>query len=104
RQAPARRGWRMRRRGCRWQAGVRVDMGWFKRQKAEGAGSPDRALELPGGRVDTNFGGPLRWGLIVLLVGFGGFAVWAGLAPLDAGVTADATVQVAGNRKSVQHL
>ena len=79
-------------------------MGWFSRKQKGTAASDDRSIELPGGRVDTNFGGPLRWGLIVLLVGFGGFAAWAGFAPLDEGVTADATVQVAGNRKSVQHL
>ncbi len=77
-------------------------MGWFSK-KTDNAGA-DRSLELPGEDVDTNFGGPLRWGLIVLLLGFGGFIGWAGFAPLDAGVTADATVQVAGNRKSVQHL
>lgn len=80
-------------------------MGWFsKKGTAHGAASDERSLELPGSRVDTNFGGPLRWGLGVLLLGFGGFVAWAGFAPLDAGVTADATVQVAGNRKSVQHL
>lgn len=80
-------------------------MSWFSRKaNTQAASGADRALELPGGRVDTNFSGPLRWGLAVLLVGFGGFAAWAGFAPLDAGVTADATVQVAGNRKSVQHL
>src|SRR5690606_18385795 len=80
-------------------------MGLFgKKSKADGAVSEERALELPGSRVDTNFGAPLRWGLLVLLLGFGGFAFWAGFAPLDAGVTAEATVQVAGNRKSVQHL
>src|SRR5690606_38452354 len=80
-------------------------MGLFgKKSKADGAVSEERALELPGSRVDTNFGAPLRWGLLVLILGFGGFAAWAGFAPLDAGDTADATVQVAGNRKSVQHL
>lgn len=75
-----------------------------KKAKADDAVSDERALALPGSTVDTNFGAPLRWGLIVLLLGFGGFAAWAGFAPLDAGVTAEATVQVAGNRKSVQHL
>src|SRR5690606_13953918 len=80
-------------------------MGWFsKKAIADDARSEERALELPGSRVDTNFGAPLRWGLMVLILGFGGFAAWAAFAPLDAGVTADATVQVAGNRKSVQHL
>lgn len=80
-------------------------MGWFsKKRKAHDTAGDERALELPGNRVDTNFSGPLRWGLMVLLIGFGGFAAWASFAPLDAGVTADAIVQVAGNRKSVQHL
>lgn len=63
-----------------------------------------QGLETPGSRVDMNFNAPLRWGLAVLLLGFGGFAAWAGFAPLDAGVAAEATVQVAGNRKSIQHL
>ncbi|MFA5521200.1 MAG: HlyD family type I secretion periplasmic adaptor subunit [Castellaniella sp.] len=54
--------------------------------------------------IDTNPRGPLRWGLAVLLLGFGGFILWAGLAPLDAGVVAEATVQVSGHRKVVQHL
>jgi len=54
--------------------------------------------------VDTNARSPLRWGLMVLLIGFGGFALWAAFAPLDAGVTAEAHVQVFGNRKAVQHL
>lgn len=80
-------------------------MGWFsKKPGTDVALSEERTLELPGSRVDTNFSAPLRWGLLVLLLGFGGFAAWAGFAPLDAGVTAEATVQVAGNRKSVQHL
>ncbi len=80
-------------------------MGLFsKNTQAGAAAGAERALELPGSRVDTNFSAPLRWGLLVLLLGFGGFVAWAGFAPLDAGVTADATVQVAGNRKSVQHL
>ncbi|MCC2596151.1 HlyD family type I secretion periplasmic adaptor subunit [Pusillimonas sp. MFBS29] len=64
----------------------------------------DDDLDVPGNKVDTNFTAPLRWGLAVLLIGFGGFAAWAALAPLDAGVPANATVQVFGNRKSVQHL
>lgn len=54
--------------------------------------------------VDTNTHAPLRWGLAVLLIGFGGFIYWSAFAPLDAGVPADATVHVAGNRKTIQHL
>ncbi len=54
--------------------------------------------------VDTNSHSPLRWGLAVLLIGFGGFVYWSAFAPLDAGIPADATVHVAGNRKTIQHL
>ncbi len=74
-------------------------MSWFSR-KAAGVSGHDTNLA----DVDTNLKSPLRWGLMVLLFGFGGFMLWAGFAPLDAGVPAEATVQVFGNRKSVQHL
>ena len=60
--------------------------------------------EVNANEVDTNASSPLRWGLLVLLLGFGGFALWAAFAPLDAGITAEAHVQVFGNRKAVQHL
>lgn len=61
-------------------------------------------LDEPVLDVDTDSRSPLRWGLVILLIGFGGFAYWAAFAPLDAGVPADATVHVAGNRKTIQHL
>lgn len=54
--------------------------------------------------VDTDSHSPLRWGLAILLIGFGGFIYWSAFAPLDAGIPADATVHVAGNRKTIQHL
>lgn len=60
--------------------------------------------ELVDGAIDTNVRAPLRWGLAVLLLGFGGFTAWAAFAPLDAGIAANATVQVSGHRKAVQHL
>ena len=40
----------------------------------------------------------------LVLAGFGGFILWAILAPLDAGVVANATVNVTDNRKTIQHL
>ncbi|CAI2135892.1 HlyD family type I secretion periplasmic adaptor subunit [Serratia quinivorans] len=43
-----------------------------------------------------------RFGWLVLLFGLGGFLIWAVFAPLDQGVTAQGTVQVAGNSKTVQ--
>ena len=45
-----------------------------------------------------------RWGLWLVFTGFGGFLLWAGLAPLDAGVVATATVNVTDARKTIQHL
>ncbi len=40
----------------------------------------------------------------VCVLGFGGFAAWAGLAPLDEGVTAGGAVVVEDRRQVVQHL
>jgi len=56
------------------------------------------------GRVDTDDGRIGRRGVKLLLVGFGGFMLWAALAPLDEGVTANGSVTVASNRQTVQHL
>lgn len=53
--------------------------------------------------VDMDESRPLRWGLWTLAIGFGGFLLWAGLAPLDAGVNAPGTVVVASSRKTIQH-
>ncbi|MCQ4347827.1 HlyD family type I secretion periplasmic adaptor subunit [Pseudomonas stutzeri] len=54
--------------------------------------------------VDVDDGRPRRWGLWLVAAGFGGFLLWASLAPLDAGVVANATVKVTDNRKTIQHL
>lgn len=47
---------------------------------------------------------PARIGLWVLGLGFGGFLLWASLAPLDQGVPAQALVAIDTKRKAVQHL
>jgi protease secretion system membrane fusion protein len=44
----------------------------------------------------------VRLGWIILLVGFGGFMLWALFAPLDKGVPADGTVIADGQRKTIQ--
>jgi protease secretion system membrane fusion protein len=54
--------------------------------------------------VDTNIWPPLLRGIIVIIIGVGGFLLWAVQAPLDAGVVADGTVTVSSNRKTIQHL
>ena len=45
-----------------------------------------------------------RFGLVLLGVGFGGFLLWAALAPLDSGVPTQGTVTVDTKRKAVQHF
>ncbi|MGE8358997.1 HlyD family type I secretion periplasmic adaptor subunit [Pseudomonas sp.] len=60
-------------------------------------GEQDTTLDLDDRR-------PGRWGVWLVVAGFGGFLLWASLAPLDAGVVANATVNVTDNRKTIQHL
>ncbi len=45
-----------------------------------------------------------RIGMWALAIGFGGFLLWAGLAPLDEGVAAPGQVAIDTKRKAVQHL
>jgi protease secretion system membrane fusion protein len=45
-----------------------------------------------------------RTGLLVLALGFGGFLLWAGLAPLDEGVPTQGMVTLDTKRKTVQHF
>ncbi len=45
-----------------------------------------------------------RIGLLALAIGFGGFLLWAGLAPLDEGVPSQGVVALDTKRKAVQHL
>lgn len=54
--------------------------------------------------LDMNDAKQRRWGWWLLIVGFGGFLLWAGFAPLDAGTPASGLVVVSGNRKAVQPL
>lgn len=44
-----------------------------------------------------------RLGRWLVLLGFGGFVLWAALAPLDKGVSVSGNVVVAGSRQVVQH-
>jgi protease secretion system membrane fusion protein len=45
-----------------------------------------------------------RLGWLIVLLGFGGFLLWASLAPLDKAVPMPAVVSKEGNRKAIQHL
>ncbi len=44
-----------------------------------------------------------KLGWLMILLGFGGFLLWASLAPLDKGVPMPGFVAAEGNRKTVQH-
>jgi protease secretion system membrane fusion protein len=47
---------------------------------------------------------PGRMGLWALVIGLGGFLLWAGLAPLDEGVPSQGMVTIDTKSKTVQHL
>ena len=55
-------------------------------------------------RASADTRGIARKGLWVLGLGFGGFLLWASLAPLDEGVPSVGTVAIDTKRKAVQHL
>ncbi len=54
--------------------------------------------------MNTDAASIARLGVWVLLLGFGGFMLWAGFAPLDQGMAGSGTVVVAGEKKTVQSL
>jgi protease secretion system membrane fusion protein len=53
---------------------------------------------------NADFASAVRLGLWLLIVGFGGFLLWAALAPLDEGVPAQGTLAVDSKRKRIDHL
>ena len=60
--------------------------------------------EDDGPRASSDTRSVARKGLMVLALGFGGFLLWAGLAPLDEGVPTQGMVTLDTKRKTVQHL
>ncbi len=54
--------------------------------------------------LDTDEKSIIRFGMRTLIFGFGGFLLWAGLAPLDEGVPGTGIVSVETKRKIIQHL
>ena len=53
--------------------------------------------------VNTDAGGYSKLGWWMILAGFGGFLLWAFLAPLDKGVPLSGTVVKESSRKAIQH-
>lgn len=64
---------------------------------ASGPASSEADSSMDAGRA-------ARVGMIALVIGFGGFLLWAAFAPLDEGVPAQALVSIDTKRKPVQHL
>ena len=62
-----------------------------------------RATPLPT-VPNADFASAVRLGLWLLIVGFGGFLLWAALAPLDEGVPAQGILAVDSKRKRIDHL
>lgn len=54
--------------------------------------------------LQSDTSSPIKLGAIVLILGFGGFLLWAGFAPLDEGVPSEGAVSIETKRKAVQHL
>lgn len=75
--------------------------------KADAAASGEGAVSAAAPTqpsVSTDERPVVRFGLLTLLIGFGGFLLWAGLAPLDEGVPGTGVVSVDTKRKTIQHL
>jgi protease secretion system membrane fusion protein len=68
--------------------------------------APDTAAAQSGASLGaaSDFGPAGRIGLWALAIGFGGFLLWAALAPLDEGVPSQGFVAIDTKRKAVQHL
>lgn len=62
--------------------------------------TPPKVDALP---VPTNVKGALRRALLILVLGFGGFLLWAVLVPLDEGVPAPATIVVEARSTQIGH-
>jgi protease secretion system membrane fusion protein len=54
--------------------------------------------------MSEHSGRPARIGLWALGIGFGGFLLWAGFAPLDEGVPGQGMISIDTKKKTVQHL
>ena len=53
--------------------------------------------------INTSQDRPRIIGIIIVLVTFGIFGIWAGIAPLQSAALAPGTVTVKGSRKSIEH-
>lgn len=63
-----------------------------------------RVTAPPAQTVPTNDKRARLLGLLILVIGLGGFLTWAALAPIDSAAVAPGVVTVEGAHKTVQHL
>ncbi|MFN8773693.1 MAG: HlyD family type I secretion periplasmic adaptor subunit [bacterium] len=70
---------------------------------AQASGVPARPVAPPP-PPDADYRRPVRLGVLMVVVGLGGFLLWAALAPIDEGVPAAGVVAVESKRKRVDHL
>jgi len=65
----------------------------------------DRSSPVSEGEIESvrSTASTIRLGRWIVLLGFGGFVVWASLAPLSEGVPAQASVVIDTKRKPIQH-
>ncbi len=69
-----------------------------------GAGARPVPPALPSAPPRPPLGRFVGAGLLVIVLFFGGFGAWAGLAPLASSAVANGAIRVEGNRKTLQHL
>ena len=69
----------------------------------QGAPPPSTASAYGGGGA-PGYRFALMFGILVLLAFFGGFGLWAAIAPLDAAAIAPGQLVVSSNRREVRHL
>lgn len=72
--------------------------------KADVGQSPTAAPGPELASLRTNDRPERLFGLLILLVAFGGFGVWSAVAPIDSAAVAPGIVTVESSRKTVQHF
>ena len=76
----------------------------FKNSSPQPGNSPSDVTDIAPKAPVADSGRAGRVGLWALGLGFGGFLLWAGLAPLDEGVPGQGVVSIDTKSKAVQHL
>lgn len=83
---------------------IRKFFGGKDSESDNAAANAEALFALPSAKLETDERPIVRFGMITLAVGFGGFLLWSGLAPLDEGVPGMGVVSVDSKRKTIQHL